>query len=144
MSRSFASIRESNLFFDCTLTTDDDNDEAYSDNLRAHKVILSASSEFFKKILTKESLYANPNPVIYLRGISAQDLTNILDFIYHGEVNVAKNELDKFFEVSCRDTEDSGTYPKLQIRDRDSWTTSGFQGLQEAITTTNYPSSFSK
>ena len=98
MSRSFAHIRESNQFFDCTLTTDDD--EAYLDNLRAHKVILSASSEFFKKILTKETVYTNPDPVIYLRGISAKDLKHILDFIYQGEVNVAKEELNRFLEVA--------------------------------------------
>ena len=101
VSRSFASIRESNHFFDCTLTTDDDDDDdTYSEYLRAHKVILSASSDLFKKILTKKSLCENPNPVVYLRGISAKDLKHILDFIYHGEVNVAKDELDRFLEVA--------------------------------------------
>jgi len=98
VSRSFAGIRDHNQFFDCTLTTDDD--EAYSDNLRAHKVILSACSEFFRNILTKESMSAHPNPLIYLRGISAQDMKYILDFMYHGEVNVAQEELDKFLEVA--------------------------------------------
>ena len=98
VSRSFASIRDNSQFFDCTLTTDDD--EAYSDNLRAHKVILSACSKFFKNILTKESMCAHPNPLIYLKGISAQDLKYALDFIYHGEVSVAREELDKFLEVA--------------------------------------------
>ena len=98
MSRSFSSIRNNNQFFDCTLTTDDD--ETYSDNLRAHKIILSACSSFFKNILTKESICAHPNPLIYLKGISAKELKYILDFIYHGEVNVAKVELDKFLEVA--------------------------------------------
>ena len=98
MSRSFSSIRNNSQFFDCTLTTDDD--EAYSDNLRAHKVILSACSKFFKNILTKESMCAHPNPLIYLKGISAKELRYILDFMYHGEVNVAKYELDKFLEVA--------------------------------------------
>ena len=98
--RSFASIREDKQFFDCTLTTDDDDDDTYSENLRAHKVILSASSDFFRKILTKKSLSENSNPVLYLRGISTRDLKHILDFIYHGEVNVAKDELDKFLEVA--------------------------------------------
>ena len=98
VSRSFASIRDNSQFFDCTLTTDDD--EAYSDNLRAHKVILSACSKFFKNILTKESMCAHPNPLIYLKGISAQELKYILDFIYHGEVNVAQHELDRFLEVA--------------------------------------------
>ena len=43
---------------------------------------------------------AHPNPLIYLKGISAKELKYILDFIYHGEVNVAKVELDKFLEVA--------------------------------------------
>ena len=68
VSRSFAGIRDHSQFFDCTLTTDDD--EAYSDNLRAHKVILSACSEFFRNILTKESMSAHPNPLIYLRWVT--------------------------------------------------------------------------
>ena len=98
VSRSFSNIRSNNQFFDCTLTTDDD--KAFSDNLRAHKVILSACSEFFRNILTKESMCAHPNPLIYLSGISAQELKYVLDFMYHGEVNVAKYELDKFLEVA--------------------------------------------
>ena len=100
VSRSFSSIRSDNQFFDCTLTTDDDNDEEYSDNLRAHKVILSACSQFFKNILTKESMSVHPNPLIYLKGISAKELKSVLDFMYHGEVNVAKDELDKFLEAA--------------------------------------------
>ena len=98
ISNSLASIREESQFFDCTLTTDDD--EAYSDNLRAHKFILSSSSELFRKILTKKSMCAHPNPLIYLRGISAQDLTQLLDFVYYGEVNVAQDKLDKFLEIA--------------------------------------------
>ena len=98
VSRSFATIRANNKFFDCTLTTDDD--DTYSDYLRAHKVILAASSELFRKILDKESLCTNPNPVVYLKGISAKDLKLILDFIYEGEVNVVKEELDSFLEAA--------------------------------------------
>jgi hypothetical protein len=98
VSRSFAGIRESHHFFDVTLTTDDDDDRA--EDLRAHKVILSACSEFFRNILVKESMSAHPNPLIYLRGISSQELRYVLDFMYHGEVNVAQDELDKFLEVA--------------------------------------------
>ena len=98
VSKSFASIRDKNQFFDCTLATDDDIE--YLDKLRAHKVILSACSEFFRDILTRESLYAHPNPLLYLKGISAKDLMHVLDFMYLGEVNVAKEELDKFLEVA--------------------------------------------
>ena len=98
VSRSFACIRENNQFFDCTLTTDED--EEYSDNLKAHKVILAASSEFFHKLLARESLSTHTNPLIYLKGISPKDLKSILDFIYNGEVNVAHDELNKFLEAA--------------------------------------------
>ena len=98
LSHSFAGMRDNNQFFDVTLSTDDD--EPYTDVLRAHKVILSACSEFFKHALSKESMCAHPNPLIYLKGISAQDLKYALDFIYHGEVSVAQEELDKFLEVA--------------------------------------------
>ena len=91
-------IRDFTQFFDCTLATDDD--EVHSDNLRAHRVILSACSEFFRNILSKGSVSAHPNPLIYLRGISAQDMANALDFMYHGEICVAREELDKFLEVA--------------------------------------------
>ena len=114
MSHSFAGIRNHNQFFDVTLTTDDD--EEYTDSLRAHKVILSACSEFFRNILTKESMCTHPNPLVYLRGISAQDLKYTLDFMYHGEVNVARDELDNFLEVAKTLkikglTQDSGSRP---------------------------------
>ena len=42
----------------------------------------------------------NPNPVVYLQQISVKDLKLILDFIYNGEVNVAKDELDSFLEAA--------------------------------------------
>ena len=99
LSRSFAGIRESKHFLDCTLISDDE-EGVYSDNLQAHKVILSACSEFFRNILTKESICAHSNPLIYLKGICTQDLNYALDFMYNGEVNVARDELDRFLEVA--------------------------------------------
>ena len=98
VSSSFAGIRDNSQFFDVTLTTDDD--EACADSLRAHRVILAACSEFFRNILAKESMRAHPNPLVYLKGISALDLKYVLDFMYHGEVRVAQEELDKFLEVA--------------------------------------------
>ena len=53
LSRSFAGIRDRSQFFDCTLATDDD--DACSDNLRAHKVILSACSDYFRDVFRVSS-----------------------------------------------------------------------------------------
>ena len=68
-------------------------------NYLVFQVILSACSNFFRKILLRQSMRAHPNPMIYLRGISAKDLTHLLDFMYHGEVNVDQDELDNFLQV---------------------------------------------
>ena len=95
---TFANIQDYSQFFDCTLTTDDE--EAYSVNLRAHKVILSTCSEFFANILTKESMGAHSNPVIYINGISTLHMQNILHFIYNGEVSMDRKEVDHFLEVA--------------------------------------------
>jgi len=88
---SFGDLRESKALFDITLVCG----EFYQ--IQAHKVILSASSPFFRHVLCN-----NPhnNPLIYLRGINQTDLQHILDFIYHGEVNVSQDNLNSFLAVA--------------------------------------------
>ncbi len=103
-SSSFQDLRDqrngsADSFFDVSLAVADD------DRLvQAHKVILSTCSPFFRNVLAKQSR-ASPlggllHPVIFLRGISAHDLRNVLDFMYKGEVNVAQEELDAFLAVA--------------------------------------------
>ena len=42
---------------------------------------------FFRRIL---SLNSHQNPFLYLKGIHLKELQNVLNFMYHGEVNVAQ------------------------------------------------------
>jgi len=42
----------------------------------------------------------NPNPVIFLRGISHEDLAAVLEFMYHGEIKVSSEKLGSFLAVS--------------------------------------------
>ena len=53
-----------------------------SQQVGAHKVILSACSPFFKRILQ-----ANPqsHPLIYLEGVKFADMQSILKFMYLGK-----------------------------------------------------------
>ena len=78
-------------FLDVTLVTDDGK------QIKAHKVILSASSPFFRHVLS-----SNPHqhPLLYLKGISSSSLGSILEFIYLGEVNIALEHLDYFIQAS--------------------------------------------
>jgi len=90
ISTAFRELREDKDFFDVTLACDDDQ-------IEAHKVILSACSPFFKTILKRNR---HQHPLLYLKGVKYTELTAILNFMYHGEVNVAQEELNSFLGVA--------------------------------------------
>jgi len=90
ISGAFREIREDKDFFDITLACEDDQ-------LEAHKVILSACSPFFRTILRRNK---HEHPLLYLKGVKYADLVSVLNFMYHGEVNVAQEELNSFLAVA--------------------------------------------
>jgi len=87
---TFQDLRDEDDFMDVTLSCD-------GEQIRAHKVILSACSLTFRNLLKK-----NPtqNPVILLWDMSPRDLSAILDFMYNGEVNVKQEHLNSFLSVA--------------------------------------------
>jgi len=90
ISGAFQELRENKDFFDVTLACDDDQ-------MQAHKVILSACSPFFKTMLRRNK---HEHPLLYLRGIKYTDLVSVLNFMYHGEVSVAQEDLNSFLSVA--------------------------------------------
>lgn len=92
ISSSFRELRRDSEFFDVTLCCDNG-----TDRVGAHKVILAACSPFFRRILGHNA--NTPNPLLYLKGIQKKELQAILNFMYHGEVNVAQESLNAF--LSC-------------------------------------------
>jgi len=90
ISGAFKELREDKDFFDVTLACDDDQ-------MQAHKVILSACSPFFRGILRRNK---HEHPLLYLKGVKYADLVSVLNFMYHGEVNVAQEELNSFLAVA--------------------------------------------
>ena len=89
-SALFENLREDQDFTDVTLACEDQS-------IKAHKVVLSACSPFFKKLL-KSHLY--PQPLIYMRGIKSGDLNAIVDFIYFGEASVCQEGLESFLAIA--------------------------------------------
>jgi len=65
--------------------------------MQAHKVILSACSPFFRNILRRNQ---HQHPLLYLKGVKYTDLQSVLNFMYHGEVNVAQEDLNSFLAVA--------------------------------------------
>ena len=93
ISSSFQELREDSEFFDVTLCCDNG-----IDIVQAHKVILAACSPFFRKILSHQK--SQQNPLLYLKGICLEDLQAALEFMYHGEVNLAQDSLNNFLSVA--------------------------------------------
>jgi len=90
ISTAFRELRDDKDFFDVTLACDDEQ-------IQAHKVILSACSPFFRGVLRRNP---HAHPLLYLKGVKFTDLQSVLNFMYHGEVNVAQEELNSFLAVA--------------------------------------------
>jgi len=90
ISGAFREIRDDKDLFDCTLSCG-------SKQIQAHKLILSACSPFFRSILRQNP---HQHPLLYLKGVDFIDLQSVLSFMYHGEVNVAQEELNSFLAVA--------------------------------------------
>jgi len=90
ISLAFRELRDDKDFFDVTLACDDEQ-------IQAHKMILSACSPFFRNILRRNP---HQHPLLYLKGVKYTDLQSVLNFMYHGEVNVAQEELNSFLAVA--------------------------------------------
>ena len=91
ISGSLSLLRKEEDFFDVTLVSDDQK------QVKAHKVVLSACSTFFKNILKNNP---HQHPLLYLGGISSKQLQLITDYIYHGEVQVHQSDIDSFLEIA--------------------------------------------
>jgi len=91
LTNAFKSLLENEDFVDVTLS-------AGGKTLRAHKVVLSACSSYFKQLLRGISSWQHP--VLVMRDVPFVDLYTILEFIYMGEVNVAQSHLTSFLKTA--------------------------------------------
>ncbi|XP_046676117.1 longitudinals lacking protein, isoforms H/M/V-like isoform X6 [Homalodisca vitripennis] len=86
LTDAFGSLRYEEDLVDVTLSCE-------GGRLKAHKMLLSACSSYFRDIFKE-----NPcqHPVIVFRNVKLRDLQAILDFVYKGEVNVLQEHLESF------------------------------------------------
>ena len=88
---SLQELRSDTELTDITLACEENQ------QIKAHKIILTACSPFFRKILKGNT---HPHPLIYMKGMKVCDLVAILDFIYQGEANIFQEDLDRFLALT--------------------------------------------
>ena len=128
---SYPSLREERDFLDITLVSDDEL------KFDAHKVVLSASSTFFRNMLRRTS--KNVNTLLFLNGVKSSDLQLVLDFVYNGEVKLHQESIPSFLEATSKlrisglsepiPGEESAPTPPTHSMDRSELT-----GFQEFLT----------
>ena len=88
---AFKDLLEDEHFTNVTLVTDGNK------QIKAHKVILSAFSPFFRELLVNNP---HQHPLVYLYGIAWADLEAVVEFLYLGEASVKENSLKGFLDIS--------------------------------------------
>ena len=87
----FKDLYEQEKHSDVTLVCDDQT------QFKAHKIVLSACSPVFKKIIDNNP---SQHPLIYLRGIQSYEMESILQFMYLGEGKFYYERMAEFIKVA--------------------------------------------
>ena len=93
VSKSFGLLRNEDYLHVVTLVCDDNS------QVSAHKLVLSACSEYFKTIFKNNK---QQNQLICLEGISTKELQDILDYMYNGETKIFQEGLENFLSIAQR------------------------------------------
>ena len=88
---SFIDLRRDQEFADVTLALGGNK------TVEAHKVVLASGSQFFKTLLTQNK---HTHPLIYMANVHERDLIAVIDFLYHGEVNILQENLEQFLNLA--------------------------------------------
>ena len=87
----FQDVMTSADFTDVTIVCDD------QEQFRAHKLVLSACSPVFRRII---SCLPTKDAVIYMKGVKHKEMKSILEFIYLGQSTFYEDRLDEFLKVA--------------------------------------------
>ena len=90
IASSFREFRKDLEFSDVTLVCEENQ------QIEAHRVILASCSPFFSTVLKRNK---HSHPMIYMRGLKARHLNDMMDFIYYGEANVGQEDIDVFLSL---------------------------------------------
>ncbi|KAK6626846.1 hypothetical protein RUM44_009323 [Polyplax serrata] len=90
LTSGFADLLKQEAMVDVTLA-------AEGKIIQAHKVILSICSSYFRNMF---QLNPCQHPIVVLKDVGYQELTDMLDFMYKGEANVRQEDLPSFLKLA--------------------------------------------
>ena len=93
VSNSFSLLRNEDFLQDVTIVSDD------NEQIAAHKLVLSACSMYFKEIFKKNK---HSHPLVCLEGLSSNDVRNMMNYMYNGELQIFQEDLDRFLNIAQR------------------------------------------
>lgn len=87
----FEQLLEKQLFVDVTLCCEG----GYS--VKAHKIVLSASSPYFQALFNDTPC---DHPIVILKDVQWPDLKSILSFMYKGEIHVSQDQIGPLLKLA--------------------------------------------
>ena len=87
-----AEVQKTSDFSDVTLVCED------GEPVWAHRMVMSAGSSFFERVLRRAG--SHPQPLVVLRGVLRQELEQVLSFLYRGETSIHQRDLDSFLQLA--------------------------------------------
>ena len=105
LTNTFQELLTEKNFADVTLVSDDHI------KIAAHKLILSASSPVLRSMLMDNP---HPHPIIFMRGVTFQDLQSLLQFMYIGQVRIYQDRFQEFIAL-LKDLQVTGEYEVEEV-----------------------------
>lgn len=86
----FEDLLNNGAFVDVTLACE-------GEQLKAHKMVLSACSPYFRSLLFNTP---DRHPIVFLKDVRCAEMKSLLEFMYRGEVSVDQDRLSSFLKVA--------------------------------------------
>lgn len=87
----FDDLLQTEAFTDVSLVADNNQ------IIKCHKIVLAACSSYFQSLFIALPCQ---HPIIILKDVKYSELRAILEYIYHGEVNVQQNQLRDLLQIA--------------------------------------------
>ena len=88
--RNFSQLLATETFVDVTLSCE-------GKEIKAHKLVLGASSPYFKHLLES---HPDPHPFVIVKDVSFKELHTIIQYVYNGRARVDKEQLPSLLHTA--------------------------------------------